>query len=210
MAGTDGPFYPPVLQQELHRPVQRRLPVEPVRKAEGVQRHQGGVGVGIRRFRTAAEAELQAAPAAVGTLGVQQVPPGSLQPGVAGIPQMAEQIGRMDGLAGIDATLGIHLKAPVLLPDAEKQRGDLMHKRITGLHSQLQQVQRTFQRGKRGALEQPLIRRGPQIAAVIPSVGQNRLRVCPIRLFHSHGISLFPATFSQSVPQTGGSDNRRG
>ena len=114
-------FDGPVGQQELHRLIQGRLSVEIIGKAEGVEDDQRGKGIGILGLRSPPEAELAAAPAAVAVLGVQEVAEGPLEAGIGPMAQMAQQVGGVGRLAGIDTAVGIDPEAAVLLPDAEKR-----------------------------------------------------------------------------------------
>ena len=64
------------------------------------------------------------------------------------MPQVAEDLGCMNGLTGVDGPLGIEPEAAILLPGAEDQACSLLEDRFPWLHPQFQKVHDAFQGGK--------------------------------------------------------------
>ena len=113
---------------------------------------------------------------------------------------MAERVRRVDGLAGIDRALGVHPEAPVLTPGAEYQRGGLPQQGVRWLHAQFQQIHHALQGGKGRALDQPPVRRGPQIGAVVMPVGQDRLNIRAVSFLISHFAASQRQALALSAP----------
>lgn len=127
----------------------------------------------------------------------KQVFKGLLQPLVPGITQMAQNIGSIDRMAGIDCPLRGQFEPPVLTPRAENEVGDFLQHRIAGIHAQFKQQQGTAKGGKRAALAEPLVRGSPQITALIMTSCQDGVCIRLILLTYSYILCALPSCFCQ-------------